>query len=223
MGFPARRKEGIQIAHRAVRLRKQHPDVADEIAREFSLGSVASRVLAARGFKPGVELRTYLQPTLKDGLPEPSDLKNLDAAADLIAETISGGGAIAICCDFDVDGLSGGAQFYHFLKSCGVVCKAFVPDRFLEGYGLNEQTVRTIASEKFALLVTIDFGTTNERELQLAKELGVPTIVIDHHHVGNHKPPATVFVIPQQKGCGFAGGMLSASGLAWYLVLALWK
>jgi single-stranded-DNA-specific exonuclease len=223
MGLPAFRRDNIPIAQRSIRLKKQNLPEAEAIAGMFSLGTIPSRVLAARGFQANEELRTYLSPTLKDGLPDPSKLKNLEAAASLIAETIAAGKSIAICCDFDVDGLSGGAQVAHFLTTIGATCKTFVPDRFTEGYGLHEETVRSIAEQKFGLMVTIDFGTTNTKELSVAKQLGLPTVVIDHHHVGSHKPPATVFVNPNQSGCGFAKGVLSAAGLAWYLLLALRK
>ena len=99
----------------------------------------------------------------------------------------------------------------------------FVPDRFADGYGLNEKTVKEIAQSGFSLLLTIDFGTTNAKELIVAKELGLKTVVVDHHHMSGEPPPADVFINPHQKGCGFANGIACAAGLAWYLVLALTK
>jgi single-stranded-DNA-specific exonuclease len=83
--------------------------------------------------------------------------------------------------------------------------------------------IQTIAKEKFGLIITIDYGTTNIKELNLARKLGLQTIVVDHHHVGDLKTPADVFINPNQKGCGFAKKILSASGLAWYLITGLKK
>lgn len=213
----------LRPVRRRIALREQHPRIAQAIALRHNLHPVAARVLAARGFRDDDSLSLYLSPSLREGLPEPEGLKNLDAASQLIASTISRGESIAICCDFDVDGLSGGSQVHHFLHCVGADSKVFVPDRFTEGYGLNEGMVRSIASEGRRLLIAIDFGTTNEAQLNLARELGLKTIVIDHHHVGAHRPAADVFVNPQQPGCGFAEGVLSASGLAWYLLVALRK
>lgn len=221
MANTAERLSPLLMAQKKVALRAQHPDIAEEIAARHSLHPVVGRVLAARGFRNDELLQLYLTPTLKEGLPDPEGLKNLTKAAARIAQGVDTGEKIAICCDFDVDGLSGGSQVYHFLCALGVDVKVFVPDRFADGYGLNSNMVRQIASEGRQLLIAIDFGTTNEQELLLARELGVSTIVIDHHHVGARVPVADVFVNPQQKGCGFADGVLSAAGLAWYLLVAL--
>jgi single-stranded-DNA-specific exonuclease len=148
-------------------------------------------------------------------------LKNIDLAARTIVEAHRSGKSIAICCDFDVDGLSGGSVVFDFLNSIGVTSRVFVPNRFVDGYGLNEKTVREIAQAGFGVLLTIDFGTTNVKELTVAKELGLTTVVIDHHHISAEPPPADVFVNPHQKGCGFANGIACAAGLAWYLIVAL--
>jgi single-stranded-DNA-specific exonuclease len=100
---------------RKIRLKPQHEDKAALIRTQNSLSSVAARALAARGFEVGATLDTFLSPMLKTGLPHPDKLKNLSAACDLIAEIVAQKKSIAICCDFDVDGLSGGAQMFQFL------------------------------------------------------------------------------------------------------------
>jgi single-stranded-DNA-specific exonuclease len=204
-----------------IRCKKQDPQMAETIASEMKTSAVVARVLAARGFKPGDELNNFISPTLKSGLPNPAELKNLDKAAKLIGEEHRKGGAVAICCDFDVDGLSGGSIVHDFFKKAGVASQVFVPDRFADGYGLNEKTVREIAEKNFAVLLTIDFGTTNVKELTVARELGLKTVVVDHHHISAAPPPADVFINPHQDGCHFAGAIACAAGLAWYLMLAL--
>ena len=82
--------------------------------------------------------------------------------------------------------------------------------------------VEEIAAGDFGLLITVDYGTTNDKELTLAREHGIPTIVIDHHHVET-APPADVFVNPKQEGCNFADATLCAAGLVWYFIAALRK
>lgn len=213
----------IKTAYRAIKLRKQHPAKAKQIEKEFELSPVASRILAARGFKADQELKNFINPSLKEGLPDPSALKNVDLACQLISSTIAEQKPIAICCDFDVDGLSGGAQLHHFLLCCGAKSRVFVPDRFADGYGLNSRIVAEIAKAEHALLVCIDFGSKNHKELAEARALGLKSIVIDHHHVGNDLPDADVFINPQQQGCGFADKILCASGLVWYLLVSLRK
>ena len=214
-------ESGLARAHKTIRLREQHPNIAKKIEQELGLSAVAARVLAARGFKVDDDLRNYITPTLKEGLPDPRGLKNLDSACELIAQVVESGQKIAICSDFDVDGLSGGAQVHHFFNSINVENKVFVPDRFKEGYGLNPKMVEQIAAQGFSLLITVDYGTKNGPELALATKLGLRTIVIDHHHVGSDIPACDVFINPNQAGCGFAGGLLCAAGLAWYLIVGL--
>jgi single-stranded-DNA-specific exonuclease len=226
MAIPAFRSDssgGSSRVNKRIRLKSHDPQVAVEIAQILKVNSVVAKILAARGFVPGAELESFLTPTLRSGLPDPSGLKNLNLAAKTIADCHRAGGAVAICCDFDVDGLSGGSVVHDFCNAAGIVSKVFVPDRFVDGYGLNERTVREIAEAKFALLLTIDFGTTNTKELSLARELGLKTVVVDHHHMSAAPPPADVFINPHQEGCGFARGIACAAGLAWYLVLALSK
>jgi single-stranded-DNA-specific exonuclease len=201
-----------------VKLREQRIDVAKKIAEDYSLSPLASRVLAARNFESGSELENFLSPALKTGLPNPESLVGLKEATDLIADALARGRNISIACDFDVDGLTGGSQLFDFLKRLGAKTSVLVPDRFSEGYGLNERIVR----EARDLLITVDFGTTNPKELSLARSLGLKTIVVDHHFV-HEAPPCDVFINPQQDGCGFADKILSASGLVWFLLVGLKK
>lgn len=208
-------------AHKKIRLKRQDEDAAQKISDEMKVNPVVGRILAARGFKPNEDLKHFISPTLKEGLPDPSKLKNLAEASKLIREVHQAGQGIAICCDFDVDGLSGGSIVHDFFNNAKVASRVFVPDRFVDGYGLNEKVVRQIAQDGYGLLLTIDFGTTNAKELSVARELGLKTIVVDHHHMSAEAPPVDVFINPHQEGCGFASATACAAGLAWYLVLGL--
>jgi single-stranded-DNA-specific exonuclease len=211
----------LGFQYKKIRLKAQEPQRAAQIQREFKLSPIAAQVLAARGFNASQELKAFLEPSIKDSLPDPKKLVGLMPACKLIETALAQRMPIAVCCDFDVDGLSGGAQVYHFLKTLGAEVRVFVPDRFEDGYGLNHNMVKEIAQSGFGLLLTIDFGTTNPKELKLARELGLKSIVIDHHHTIKEALPVDVFINPQQKSCGFAGRVLSASGLAWYLLAGL--
>lgn len=212
-----------EVAYKKIKLRKQSSKEAKQIQEHFQTSDIASRILAARGFTLGDELKNYINPTLKEGLPDPALLVGLEQACELLARSAEHSKGIAIACDFDVDGLSGGAQLYDFLKCCGIPASIFVPDRFSDGYGLNERIVRAIAEQGIKTLVTIDYGTTNIKEIALARELGIQTVVVDHHHVGAERSQPDVFINPNQIGCGFADKVLSASGLCWYLLVGLRK
>ena len=210
------------VIHKKIGLRQQHPNVARKIEEEYGLKSLSSRVLAARGYKVDQQLGNYLEPSLKTGLIAPDALKGLKEACDIVAHCITQKKSISIACDFDVDGLSAGSQLVHFLRAIGVTAHIFVPDRFEDGYGLNAKIVAEAATRQSALLITVDFGTTSHKELKLAKEAGLKTLVIDHHHVTpGEEPPCDAFINPQQVGCGFADKTLCAAGLVWYFLVGL--
>lgn len=208
-------------ALKKILLKPQDLKNAEKIEKSLGIQPIAARILSARGFSLGSDLETFLNPTLKEGLPNPESLKGLTDACKLIASSLKNKEKIAIACDFDVDGLTGGSQVYDFLKRIGAEVSVYVPNRFTEGYGLNPEMIQKMKAEGASVLICIDFGTTNQKELEVARSLGMKTIVIDHHHVGDLVSPADVFINPQQKGCGFAGKTLSASGLAWFLLIGL--
>lgn len=210
------------IAHKSIKLREQNLKEAKQISGEFKLSEPTSKILAARKHICGNGLKQYLHPSLKTGLPEPEKLRGLLEACQLIKDVIDADKPIAITCDFDVDGLSGGAQLYHALCTLGAKVFVFVPDRFVDGYGLNTSVVDQAKSKGVKLLIAIDFGTTNTKELLYARQVGLQTIVVDHHFV-QAAPFCDVFINPQQDCCGFADGVLSASGLCWYLLAGLRK
>jgi single-stranded-DNA-specific exonuclease len=207
------------IVEKEIKLRKQDAKSAAALVASRRFSELAARVLAARGYTPGPELDRFLEATLKAGVDSPDKLMGLSEAAELLASNIDAG--IGVCCDFDVDGLSGGAQLASFLSALKVPFEVFVPDRFEDGYGLNEKMVHAIVSKGFKVLVCVDYGTTSVKELTLARAKGLKTVVVDHHHVESKPPPCDVFINPQQRGCGFAGKTLCASGLVWYLVMRL--
>lgn len=213
----------VRAANKRIMVRDRKGREAEEIAESHRVSPIAARVLAARGFVAGKALADFLAPSLKEGLPDPAALKGLPEACSIVRKAVHGKQKIAIACDFDVDGLSGGAMVHHFLLSLGMQSRVFVPDRFVDGYGLSEAIVREAHKDGSSLLIAIDYGTSNPAELLLARELGLKTIVVDHHHVGEGEVPADAFVNPNQAGCGFAGGILCAAGLAFYLLIGLRK
>ncbi|MCB0332043.1 MAG: single-stranded-DNA-specific exonuclease RecJ [Bdellovibrionales bacterium] len=213
------RSSSVQVAHKIIELREQRDAAANKLGPLYSLSPVTCRALAARSFEPGEALENYLEThpatAAKKGLPTPETLGGLEKGVQLLKESIAHGEKIAIANDFDVDGLTGGVQIYRALRQAGLKPRLFVPHRFNEGYGLNTRIVDEALVEGCKLLITVDYGTTNTKEITYAQERGMKVIVIDHHAVKS-APPADAFINPQQ--CGFAGGILCASALAWYFI-----
>lgn len=209
------------VVRRSISLRQQALEEAIRIASHFRLSEVASRILAARGFSADSILKQFITPSLKEGLPLPEALRGIKEACAIIAEAQKNGEKIAICCDFDCDGLTSGAQLSDFFNRVGISYKLFVPDRFVDGYGLNQRIVEEAKNSDCSVIVTLDFGTKSYEEIKRARELGLKTVIIDHHNTDEGHADADVFVNPHHSECGFADRILSASGLTWYFIVAL--
>jgi len=209
------------MLQKKIKIKEQRHFIANDIVKKMECSVILARVLAARGFVADDNLASFLNPTLRTGLLHPDKMKNLRQASLVVKDKIDHGFKVAICCDFDVDGLSGGGLLYQFLLDCGFDTRVFVPDRFTEGYGLNKRIVDEVIEAGFGLLIAVDFGSTNLVEVVYAKEKGLSMVVIDHHHIGDALPQADSFINPEQEGCGFKNEKLCAAGLAWYFVCAL--
>ena len=205
---------------KSISVKSQELEVAATLSKSLDILDLTSRVLAARKFTTE-SAKLFLEPSLRSGITDPKLLIGANQAAALIKQILENKEKIAITCDFDVDGLSGGAQLIDFLKKANADVKAYVPDRFSDGYGLSTRIIEAAAIDGRTLLICIDFGTKNENEIAFAKEKGLKTIVIDHHYVGEADPKADVFINPNQEGCGFGDKVLCASGIVWHLLIEL--
>ncbi len=150
-------------------------------------------------------------------------MKDVDRAIKIIIETVSNGGKIAIYGDYDVDGVMSTVILYKTLKKYGADVLYYIPDREIEGYGLNMEAVRTLNSEGIDLIVTCDNGIASIAEINEAKSLGMKVIVIDHHEPGfvidenlgkiDVLPNADSIVDPKQSDCNYPFKMLCAAGI----------
>ena len=191
-----------------------------DLAQALGVSEITAMLLQSRGILDEKAARDFLSPTLKDSLPRPDLIKNSQPAARLLLDYVSSKEPITIFSDFDVDGVSSGSVLFLFLKELGANVRRYTPNRFSEGYGLNKVAIANLARTGTKLLVTVDCGTANAPELALAKELGMQTLVIDHHHTES-VPPVDVFVNPTQEGCPFARYELAAAGLVWMLLIVI--
>ena len=192
----------------------------DEISSQLEISQITARVLTRRGIASVEEARSFLYPTLREHLPDPRKIKNILDATKLIIEALESNKQITVYSDFDVDGLSAGSQLDLFLSSVGGLVNHYTPNRFTEGYGLVESAIEKLRKAETELLITVDCGVTNSKEIALAKKYGMQVLVLDHHQVRD-LPPADVVVDPAQEGCPFKDFELCAAGLVWMLIIVL--
>lgn len=193
--------------------------VSDEFLASAVPDPLLRQILASRGLSSPEEL----QPDLKY-LCHYRDLKDIDKAAALLCEAVREQHKIMIMGDYDVDGMTGTALGVHCLRAMHMPRDKVlyhVPSRYDDGYGLSCNSVQQAADKGVQLLVTVDNGIGCIEAIKLARELGMRTVVTDHHEPGAVLPPADAIVDPKQKDCAFASKNLCGVGVLFYVLLAV--
>src|SRR3954447_6358404 len=153
-------------------------------------------------------------------LPPPL-LKGIEHAARLLAECIGAGKRLLIIADYDADGATACAVGMRALRHFGANVDYLVPDRFKLGYGLSPELVELAATRKPDLLITVDNGIASVEGVARARELGIATLITDHHLPGPELPQADCIVNPNQLGCTFPSKALAGVGVMFYVMIAL--
>lgn len=190
------------------------------MVQRHGVPDLLARVLAGRGVTPDA-CPAFLQPSLRDLLPDPSTMADMGLAVERLAGAIASGERVAIFGDYDVDGAASSALLASFLLAAGLDPVVHIPDRLLEGYGPNDAAITRLAADGATLLVTVDCGTTSAGPLATARRLGLDVIVIDHHRATADLPPAAAVVNPNRLDDLSGLGHLCAAGVAFMLLVAL--
>jgi len=199
------------------------PATRDQLARELEIPPVLAQLLINRGIRDSGSAYRFLHPSLADlrSPLAPDPLPDVEKAVERVTRAIAGKEKITIFGDYDADGISATAILYLFLSRLGVPVDWELPDRIREGYGLNLEAVRRIKARGAELIITVDCGSANFEEILLARELGLPVIVIDHHEVREKLPAALALVNPKRRDSRFPFGDLAGVGVTFYFLIAL--
>jgi single-stranded-DNA-specific exonuclease len=190
------------------------------IQQMHGLGETLSRVLAGRDVTVG-GAESFLEPTIRGLMPDPSSLRDMDKAVDRLAAAIGQRESVAIFGDYDVDGATSAALLALYLRAFGVPVRIHIPDRIREGYGPNGEAIRMLAAQGATLLVTVDCGITSHGPLQEAKASGMDAVVLDHHLAGESLPEALALVNPNRQDDVSGLGTLAACGVVFMVLVAL--
>jgi single-stranded-DNA-specific exonuclease len=196
--------------------------IALTLAQRFSLPDIAARIMASRGITLD-EAGDFLAPTLRNLLPDPFHLKDMDKAAQRVAAALAAGEKMAVFGDYDVDGATSAALLKRFMDALELPLQIYVPDRMKEGYGPNAPAMQKLAADGIKLLITVDCGTTAFEPLQAAKDAGMDVIVLDHHAAEPRLPAAFAVVNPKRVDQESAHTHLAAVGVTFLFLVALNK
>jgi single-stranded-DNA-specific exonuclease len=218
---------------------------AEDNQQETKINNIGniSKIIAKKDFKNEVscenlesdtyfddcsnEFMNFLFPEFETNLHDPLEMKDMQKAVDKIVKSILENKKICIYGDYDCDGVPATAlmrDFFEAIKYENVIY--YIPDRHKEGYGLNMKAVESLAEQGINLLITLDLGTTNIKEIERANKLGIETIITDHHlplsgDDGEILPPAYAVLNHKRAGCNYKDKNLCGSGIAYKLISAL--
>ena len=183
--------------------------------------NLLQRVLENRGICGDVAVKNFLNPCIKEYMPDPSCLIDMDVAAKIIADSILNKEKIAIYGDYDVDGITSTAIFVKYLRSLGADVVWHLPTREGEGYGLNLAAIDEIAAQGVKLLITVDCGISGVDEVAHARKLGLRVVVTDHHSPDNVLPSADAVINPKREDDTSDLSYLAGVGVAFLVLVAL--
>jgi single-stranded-DNA-specific exonuclease len=200
-----------------------HPHDADRVAqmeRAARVPPIVAQLLICRGVYDPTAARDFLDAKLT-GLRDPAELPGAADAAERLHAAIQAGRRIVIYGDYDADGMTATGLLYSCLRLLGANVGYHVPNRLDDGYGLNHEALRTLASQNASLVITVDCGIASIDQAETARELGIELIVTDHHEFAERLPRAAAIVHPRLPGHSYPFGGLCGAGVAFKLAWAL--
>ena len=184
---------------------------------------IVTQLLLSRGVSRE-EIERHRTPSLRAFLPDPSEFRDMDIAAERLAQAVLSGERITVYGDYDVDGATSAALLIRLLRMLGHNdTDYYIPDRLLEGYGPSGEALVRISEQGSSLIVTVDCGAMAHDALAMAHSAGADVIVVDHHKCAPELPRATALVNPNrldESNIGAAHGHLAAVGVAFLLAVA---
>lgn len=189
------------------------------LASETGLLPLTARLLVNRGITTAHEAECFLD-TGKIEFHDPFLLKDMDAAVERINRAINGHERVCIYGDYDVDGVTSTVLLYLYLRTRGIECECFIPERLSEGYGLSLPVIERLKG-KTDLIITVDTGVTAVAEAEYAKSVGIDMVITDHHSCRETLPPAAAVVNPHRNDSEYPFLQLAGVGVVFKLLCAL--
>lgn len=190
------------------------------IAATNGISEVLARIIASRGADVH-SAAAFLAPKLRDSMPDPSILVDMDKAVTRLVKAVEAREGVAIFGDYDVDGACSAALLGDYLTGFGLAPIIHIPDRLTEGYGPNSEAIRMLHGRGASLLVCVDCGTSGHGPLEEAARLGMDAIVLDHHQAPESLPQVHALVNPNRLDDLSGLGHLCAAGVVFLALVAM--
>lgn len=190
------------------------------LSRTLTLPDAVARILAGRGFTPETAA-PFLNPRLRDLMPDPSSLAGMEDAVKRLVDAINNDQMVAVFGDYDVDGATSSALLMRFFRALGINVESYIPDRVKEGYGPNTAALLELRREGASVVITVDCGITAFEPLAAAADAGLDVVVVDHHKAEERLPVAAAIVNPNRLDDTSGQGHLAAVGVTFLFIVAV--
>ena len=196
-------------------------DCEDLNNNAYATDHLVEKILARRGIVSPDDVEHFLNPSIRNNMPDPSTMADMDVAARIIANAVLSHDKIAIYGDYDVDGITSTAILVKYLRELGCDVVWHLPTREGEGYGLNIGAIDDIVGCGAKLVITVDCGISGINEVAHAKEQGLRIVVTDHHSPDDVLPNADAVVNPKRADDNSGLSYLAGVGVAFMTLVAL--
>ena len=192
----------------------------NELIDNYNINELLATILVNRDIVDEEKLKVFLNPTRKD-FHDPFLMPDMNIAVDRIIQAINKKEKVIIYGDYDADGITSITVLKKFLEDVDLKADYYIPNRLEEGYGLNDDAIKNISSNKYDLMITVDCGISAVEEINYAKQLGLETIITDHHEVGDELPQALAVVDAKRKDNKYPCRDLAGVGVVFKLIQAI--
>ena len=192
---------------------------ARELEKSINVTPPVATLLVQRGITDFDSARDFFRPDFEK-LHDPFLMQDMTVAVERLSKALDTGEKILIYGDYDVDGTTSVALFYGFLKTHYPHLDYYIPDRYIEGYGVSFQSIEWAKENGFSLIITLDCGIKSADKIRAAQQWGIDFIVCDHHRPGSDLPPAVAVLDPKRDDCFYPYKELTGCGVGFKLLHA---
>lgn len=203
------------------KLEKYDENYINKISKKYNISEILAKLIAARGVEED-KIEEYLKPDLKN-IKDPFLIKDMEKFVNRIKQAVENKEKVCIYGDYDVDGITSITIMYKFLKKLEIDVSYYLPDRLIEGYGVNNAALDEIKKRGCSLVITVDCGITAVDEVEYAKKIGLEICITDHHECADILPDAVCIINPKQKDDKSLFKYHAGVGVAFKCLMALAK
>ena len=213
-------KDFLSLTNKLWKLKSFDERETENISQNFGFSYLLAKLFSIRNINIS-DIDQYINPSLRDHLPDPHSLVDMEKACSRIYDSICNNEKIAIFGDYDVDGSTSTSIIINYFRSLGIELEYHIPNRFTEGYGPSKKVFSKFKKDKVKVIITVDCGTMSYDEMEFAKKEKLDVIVLDHHQPEITLPEAYAIVNPNRLDDKSNLNYLAAVGVTYFFLIAL--